>query len=304
MNQPAPTHPSRWSRPFPMPTTDALITAYYDAVPRRHRRRRRAKTEARRPRPTCPDPGTRPAAPTRRLRAELWHWLDNVVTWLNHEYVWDPAAGIIPPCWPQHPHLVHEIAVLADQRRRAGLDLTSSSLEEWHRYCLPAFLERLKARSSNRLRRTPQPLARPTPPRPAPTPRHLAHRRLQQRPGQSQRHAAAATTGRRTTTPNPRPGAARRPGHRQVTSPAARSRQRRNNQPPHRRSLVACHQPGAMRQVPRVVPPSQTVSLDVRLCRWQRAKEGNGLSEPGRNTPGGLIGSRDRLGHVPADGAR
>jgi hypothetical protein len=29
------------------------------------------------------------------------------VTWLNHEYVWD-VADVIPPCWPQHSHLVHE----------------------------------------------------------------------------------------------------------------------------------------------------------------------------------------------------
>ncbi len=53
---------------------------------------------------------------------------------------------MIPPCWPHHPHLVNELAVLADQRRRAALDLTSSSLEEWHRYCLPNFYSRLQAR--------------------------------------------------------------------------------------------------------------------------------------------------------------
>ena len=38
--------------------------------------------------------------------------LEAVVTWLNHEYVWD-AAGVTPPCWPQHCHLLHKIAVLA-----------------------------------------------------------------------------------------------------------------------------------------------------------------------------------------------
>jgi hypothetical protein len=43
-------------------------------------------------------------------------------------------------------HLVHEIAVLADQRRRAGHALTSDALEEWHRYSLPAFIERMKSR--------------------------------------------------------------------------------------------------------------------------------------------------------------
>ena len=53
----------------------------------------------------------------------------------------------IPACWPEHPHLVHEIAVLTDQRHRAGLSLTSDHLEEWHRYALPAFTERMRART-------------------------------------------------------------------------------------------------------------------------------------------------------------
>ena len=86
--------------------------------------------------PTCRNP---------HLRAELWEWLDQVVLWLNHEYVWDPD-GMIPPCWPQHPHVVHELAVLADQRRRVGLTLDSNGLEEWHRYTLPGFLDRMRAR--------------------------------------------------------------------------------------------------------------------------------------------------------------
>jgi len=71
--------------------------------------------------------------------------LDGVVIWLNHDYTWDPDA-MIPPCWPQHPHLVHEIAALADQRRRAGLALDSNALEEWHRYSVPTFTERMKSR--------------------------------------------------------------------------------------------------------------------------------------------------------------
>jgi hypothetical protein len=79
------------------------------------------------------------------LREEVWAWLEDVVTWLNLEYVWD-VAGVIPGCWPQHPHLAHEIAVLADQRRAAGAALTSDALEEWHRYALPAFLDRMRTR--------------------------------------------------------------------------------------------------------------------------------------------------------------
>lgn len=86
--------------------------------------------------PSCVDPD---------LRTELWHWLDQVVTWLNHEYVWD-VATMIPTCWPKHPHLVHEVAVLADLRRRAGHALTGELLEEWHRYALPAFVERMRHR--------------------------------------------------------------------------------------------------------------------------------------------------------------
>jgi len=85
---------------------------------------------------TCLDP---------ELRHDLWEWLEDVVIWLNREYTWD-VSGLIPSCWPLHPHLVHEIAVLADQRRRAGLALTSDALEEWHRYCLPAFTDRMRTR--------------------------------------------------------------------------------------------------------------------------------------------------------------
>lgn len=77
------------------------------------------------------------------LRREVWQWLEQVVNWLNHEYVWDVATSI-PACWPRHPHLVHEIGVIADQRRRAGLHVDSDALEEWHRYCLPAFTDRMR----------------------------------------------------------------------------------------------------------------------------------------------------------------
>jgi len=52
----------------------------------------------------------------------------------------------VPTCWPRHPHLVHEIAVLADRRRRAIHAYTSDALEEWHRYDLPTFVERMHRR--------------------------------------------------------------------------------------------------------------------------------------------------------------
>lgn len=80
------------------------------------------------------------------LLMELRAWLDDVVTWLNHQYVWDPT-DMIPSCWSFHPHLVHEIAVLADQRRRAGAALTSDDLDDWHRCSLPNFVDRMRNRT-------------------------------------------------------------------------------------------------------------------------------------------------------------
>ena len=66
---------------------------------------------------------------TPQRRQQLWCWLDAVVDWLVTKYVRD-VGDMIPVCWPQHPHLVYEIAVLADRRRRAGHALTSDTLEE------------------------------------------------------------------------------------------------------------------------------------------------------------------------------
>jgi hypothetical protein len=82
------------------------------------------------------------------LRKQVWDWLDAVVIWLNVEYAWD-VAGLIPECWPQHPHMVHEIAVLADRRRRAAHAFDSDLLHEWHHSSLPAFTDRMQARIQN-----------------------------------------------------------------------------------------------------------------------------------------------------------
>ena len=134
-------------QPFPMPVGDELRKAYnelYLAVNGDEDTKKRIGNPRLLPRPWDPPSCLKPA-----LRRELWQWLEEVVIWFNHEYVWDHNTGMIPACWPQHPHLVHEIAVLADQRRRAGIDPTSSALEEWHRYGVPGFLERLKARTKN-----------------------------------------------------------------------------------------------------------------------------------------------------------
>jgi hypothetical protein len=97
---------------------------------------------------TLSRPWDRGTCQTPQLRREVWLWLEVVVTWLNHEHVWD-VADVIPTCWPQHPHLVHEIAVLADQRHRAGQALTSDPLDEWHRHSPPSFIERVRSRLRN-----------------------------------------------------------------------------------------------------------------------------------------------------------
>ena len=132
------------AQPFPTPSGDELRKAYNDlyfAVNGDEQKKKQIGNPNKLPRPWDPPTCTKPA-----LRRELWKWLDEVVIWFNHEYVWDHNAGMIPACWPQHPHLVHEIAVLADQRRRAGIALTSDMLEEWNRYALPGFVDRMRAR--------------------------------------------------------------------------------------------------------------------------------------------------------------
>ncbi|HEY3408718.1 MAG TPA: hypothetical protein VGK53_11165 [Propionicimonas sp.] len=133
-------------RAFPMPLRPHLRAAYEDlylVTSGDEKTKRRIGNPAGLPRPWDP-----PTCKSPELRRELWDWLDQVVDWFNTEYVWDPAGGaLIPPCWPLHPHLVHEIAALADQRRRASIDTASNSLEEWHRYTVPAFTDRLKLRT-------------------------------------------------------------------------------------------------------------------------------------------------------------
>ena len=109
-------------------------------------------TRTRSPRPRAAGAVDRPWEPDRcgrALAAELWDWLDDVAAWVNHEYGWG-VERLIPPCWPQHPHIAHELAVLADQRYTAGQAFHGGALEEWHRYSLPLFLERMTARLGNR----------------------------------------------------------------------------------------------------------------------------------------------------------
>jgi hypothetical protein len=133
--------------PFPMPTSELILEAYWDLdliETGTDLQRERLGNPGDLPRPwdlaSCTEPD---------LRRDVWNWYEDVVTWFNHEYVWDPAAGMIPPCWPLHPHLIHDIGTLAGQRRHAGLVSTSAALEEWHRYAVPAFLDRLRERAKH-----------------------------------------------------------------------------------------------------------------------------------------------------------
>lgn len=117
---------------------------------------------------TCNDPP---------LRAELWGWLDRFVSWVNQQCLWDPG-DLIPPCWPHHPHLVHEIAVLAVQRRQASRTPTAWALEQWQTHALPTFL----TRSNTRLRRHCDTDHQPTP-------ASTAHARHQSVPEETARQA-------------------------------------------------------------------------------------------------------------------
>lgn len=86
-----------------------------------------------------------PATCSAQVRTRLWPWLDDVAAWLNHSYAWETTQAI-PSCWPAHPHLVHELAVLACLRATAADAAAPHALEEWHRYALPAFHARLTER--------------------------------------------------------------------------------------------------------------------------------------------------------------
>jgi|ThiBio_1000_plan_1041568.scaffolds.fasta_scaffold02828_9 hypothetical protein len=79
------------------------------------------------------------------LRKHVWVWLDRVAAWINHEYMW-VYDRIIPSCWPAHAHVAHELAVVASLRYDAGFALAADTLEDWHRYTLPGFLDRMATR--------------------------------------------------------------------------------------------------------------------------------------------------------------
>ncbi len=126
---------------FPKPS--ALIVGALDdlrtAAERPPTTRDELRVLAELPRPW--DPPTCPPA----LRRYLWRWLDDVVGWINTEHAWR-VDRLIPLCWMEHPHIAHEIATVACQRFFAMYAVTPDALEEWHRYALPMFLDRIAQR--------------------------------------------------------------------------------------------------------------------------------------------------------------
>lgn len=93
--------------------------------------------------PDLPRPWEPATCTASGLHVELVSWLTEFVAWLNTQHTWHPDTAI-PLCWPRHPHLVQELAVLADHRRRASNEPTSLLLEQWQRITLPAFLDRMR----------------------------------------------------------------------------------------------------------------------------------------------------------------
>ena len=57
-----------------------------------------------------PRPWDPPSCPP-ALRTQLWAWLDQVADWINGQYVWAPDR-FIPSCWPAHPPIAREQAVI------------------------------------------------------------------------------------------------------------------------------------------------------------------------------------------------
>jgi hypothetical protein len=86
-----------------------------------------------------------PSTCSRELRAAVWSWCDKVAAWINHEYAWRPTQ-MIPLCWPHHAHIARELPVLAFQRWTAQESTGYEATDDWHRYALPMFLERMQSR--------------------------------------------------------------------------------------------------------------------------------------------------------------
>ena len=87
-----------------------------------------------------------PASLGSEQRLELWAWLDDVAAWINEQHLWNLARPGIPECWPAHPPLVHDLAVLACTRYYTNYAANPGALDDWHAHRLAGFLERLRDR--------------------------------------------------------------------------------------------------------------------------------------------------------------
>lgn len=79
------------------------------------------------------------------LRRAVWGWCDEVAGWLNEQYVWLPDQ-YVPACWPLHPHIAHELPVLAFTLWAAQHADTIEPLTTWQEQTFPRFCERMTAR--------------------------------------------------------------------------------------------------------------------------------------------------------------
>lgn len=82
-----------------------------------------------------------PASCPGELRNLVYLWLDDVVAWINSEHTWR-TDHMLPICWIEHPHIVHELAVAACTRWEASYAVTPQHLEDWQKYSLPSLLDR------------------------------------------------------------------------------------------------------------------------------------------------------------------
>lgn len=133
--------PLRMASPFPAPPPEVTHALEQLAIVRRHDPDELAVAGDLTNLPRPWDPATCPE----NLREAIWGWCDQVAGWVNHEYTWRPTQ-MIPPCWPYHRHIARELAVLAVLRWHADKALTPDAAEEWHRYSLPQFLNRMTDR--------------------------------------------------------------------------------------------------------------------------------------------------------------
>jgi len=95
-----------------------------------------------------PSPGSIPWPPSQVIEPppkweSLRSWTGQVVDWINTQFGWR-TQNYLPRCWPQHPHLCHELPVLVCLRY-AAQHTTPDLLEDWYRHTFPLFQDRLTA---------------------------------------------------------------------------------------------------------------------------------------------------------------